>query len=100
MGATGNIAEQGFRIGTLFQTDHGREALTVERQFTQGTQVGGDISRKEDRFRQQCSGLGQRLTEANAQAFGVRTALCNDGTLILAGEQHKLAPFKLGLRAP
>ena len=61
----------------LFQTDQGRESLTVERQLTEGTPVRGDISGKEDRFRQQRLGLGQRLTDAKARrsAFGLHTVI-------------------------
>ena len=96
MCATGDFAEQGFGMSTLFQTDQGREALTFERQLTEGITVGGDISGKEDRFRQQRLGLGQRLTDAKAQAFGFRAADGNQRSLILAGEQHELRPSKLG----
>ncbi len=54
----------------LFQADQWREPLTVERQLAKGGAVGVDIRGKEDRFRQQRLGLGQRLTDAKAQAFG------------------------------
>jgi hypothetical protein len=99
MGTAGDIREQGFGMGTLFQTHQRRKSLAVDRQMTKGASVGFGICRKEHGFRHERFRLGERLTGVKAQLFGFRTACKYRGTLILAGKEHDVRPFKLGPRA-
>jgi hypothetical protein len=48
MSAPGDVAEQGFGISTLFQTDERRESLKVESQVTKGRSVPGQIGGKKE----------------------------------------------------
>lgn len=86
MCATADITEQRLGMITLFQTDQRRESLTIDRQLTERTAVSNLISRKEDSFRCERSGLGQGLADVDARALGSRTAHSNRWSLILAGE--------------
>ena len=72
MSATCDFAEERFGKSSLFQTDQRREPLKFERQLAKGVTVGGEVGRKEDGFRQERLGLGQRLTDPKAEAFCIR----------------------------
>ena len=48
MGTPGDVAEQGFGICSLFETDEGRESLKVERQLTESCSVPGQIGGKKE----------------------------------------------------
>jgi hypothetical protein len=58
MCATVDVAEKRLGLRTVLQTDQGREALTLESQLTEGTDVGRIIGGEEDGPRQERLGLG------------------------------------------